>query len=136
MYIPRYDEVAILLMSELAASYGQGALSLASVSRNHGVSALFLKKIVRSLKSAGLVKSREGINGGYELAKSPEKISLWEIINSFSEKKSEQIFVNYKNCPIIQNCLPQLVHLTIKNAFINSFSDIMLSQIITSGSRQ
>jgi Rrf2 family protein len=42
----------------------------------------FLLQILRSLVTHGILRSTRGVDGGYALARSPEQISLLEIIES------------------------------------------------------
>ena len=55
-------------------------VSLKDISKEIGVSFLFLQKIARKLRLAGLIKSTQGINGGYSLTKKQNQISLKDII--------------------------------------------------------
>lgn len=61
-------------------SKGRESLSLSDVARATGISFLFLQKIARRLRLAGLIKSRKGIEGGYYLARPEGNISLKKII--------------------------------------------------------
>ena len=47
-----------------------------------GVTVRFSLKILRKLVAAGLICSFKGVNGGYELAKKPEEISLLDIVET------------------------------------------------------
>ncbi len=42
----------------------------------------YLSKIFTKLRKGGIVRSVTGVKGGYELAKSPEDISFWDIIEA------------------------------------------------------
>ena len=42
----------------------------------------FLEQVLHQLKIEGLVKSHRGINGGYILSRSPEKISIGDAIRA------------------------------------------------------
>ncbi len=53
-----------------------------NISEKTGVSLRFALKILRKLVSAGLVKSYKGMQGGYELAKSPAEITLRDVIET------------------------------------------------------
>jgi Rrf2 family protein len=55
---------------------GYPSAYVASSIRTHAV---FLRRILRELVSAGLVEVREGRAGGYRLARSPERITLAEV---------------------------------------------------------
>lgn len=47
-----------------------------------GVTLRFSLKILRKLVAAGIIKSFKGTQGGYELAKKPEEISLSEVLGT------------------------------------------------------
>ena len=44
-----------------------------------GISRLYMMKLLGIMKSIGLVKSIQGCNGGYRLAKAAEKITVFEV---------------------------------------------------------
>ncbi|HRY37019.1 MAG TPA: Rrf2 family transcriptional regulator [Candidatus Magasanikbacteria bacterium] len=55
-------------------------VSLKDVAKETGVSFLFLQKIARKLRLAGLLKAVQGVNGGYSLSRPANQISLKDII--------------------------------------------------------
>lgn len=54
--------------------------SAKQISNESGVPIRFALKILRRLTQAGITASYKGVNGGYELARSAEQISVGEII--------------------------------------------------------
>lgn len=76
--LTRRSDYGLIFLQKLAST--NSYLSLTSVARELGVSALYLKKLAAPLKKAGLVESREGIRGGYRLKRSPQDISVGEIV--------------------------------------------------------
>lgn len=48
----------------------------------HRLTESYLSKIFTKLRKGGLVRSVPGVNGGYELAKGPEAISFWDVIEA------------------------------------------------------
>lgn len=75
-------EYACIAMLELAARYGQpNPVRLKDIAEAHGIDCdRFLVQILLQLKGAGLVGSTRGASGGYNLARSPEQITLADII--------------------------------------------------------
>jgi Rrf2 family protein len=75
-------EYACIAMLELAARYGQpNPVRLKDIAEAHGIDCdRFLVQILLQLKGAGLVSSTRGASGGYNLARSPEQITLGDII--------------------------------------------------------
>lgn len=53
-----------------------------------GVPAMYLNKITKRLKSAGILKAVQGHNGGYTLLKEPDQLSLYSIL-SLTEQSME-----------------------------------------------
>ncbi|QAR32612.1 Rrf2 family transcriptional regulator [Geovibrio thiophilus] len=47
-----------------------------------GISETYLSKIFTKLRKTGIVKAAPGVNGGYELAVAPEKITFWDVIEA------------------------------------------------------
>lgn len=68
-------------MAELARLEGSGALAqIDHLARTEAVPANFLAQILGKLRTHGLITSRRGNLGGYRLARSPEQISLYDIM--------------------------------------------------------
>jgi len=65
---------------DLAKNYGKGALSLAEISKREKISQAYLERLAASLKMAKVIKSTRGVKGGYELTRSPSKISVAEVV--------------------------------------------------------
>jgi Rrf2 family protein len=86
MKIAQREDFALILMGILAENYSSKFVSLSRVAEETQLSPLFLKHIVLLLKKGGLVASKEGIDGGYRLARDPEKIAVADIIRAISVK--------------------------------------------------
>lgn len=87
MRISAKAEYACAAMLELAASYGDPhPVRIKAIADAQGISARFLVQILLQLKTAGLVASVRGAAGGYQLARSPEAITLAAIINAIDDR--------------------------------------------------
>src|SRR5687768_7208860 len=74
-------EYACLAVLELAARYGDTRpVRLTDIADKHGIPQRFLVQILLQLKGAGLIASTRGAAGGYQLAKSPERISIQDVV--------------------------------------------------------
>ncbi len=74
-------DYACRVMAELARLHGTGALAqIEQLARAEAVPANFLAQILIKLRDHGLIASRRGNHGGYALARSPEEISLYDIL--------------------------------------------------------
>jgi Rrf2 family protein len=83
MQIPVKAHYAAIAMLALAARYQAGELiSARTVSAEHDVPNQFLVQILQQLRSAGLVCSSRGANGGFKLQRTPDSITLAEIVDA------------------------------------------------------
>lgn len=74
-------DYACRVMAELARLHGSGELAqIEHLARAEAVPANFLAQILIKLRDAGLITSRRGNQGGYLLARSPDEISLHDIL--------------------------------------------------------
>jgi Rrf2 family protein len=75
-------EYGCRVLAQLARAYGTGELShIEDLARTEAVPANYLVQILSELRTGGLIVSRRGKQGGYALARSPESISLFEIVS-------------------------------------------------------
>ncbi len=74
-------EYACRVLARLAAHYGsQELLHIEQLADEEQVPANYLVQILGELRNGGLIVSRRGKQGGYALARSPETISVYDIV--------------------------------------------------------
>ncbi len=74
-------DYACRVMAELARLHGTGELGqIERLARAEAIPANFLAQILVKLRDNGLITSRRGNHGGYTLARSPQEISLHDIL--------------------------------------------------------
>lgn len=77
-------------MLELAAHYGSGEpVRIRAIAAEHGIPSRFLVQILLQLKGAGFVASTRGAAGGYQLIRSPDEISLGDVMAAIEGPESE-----------------------------------------------
>ncbi len=64
----------------LAAHQSGGVIASDEIAKSLGIPKEFVSKILQSLTESGIVESRKGKNGGFALAKTPEKIRLIDVV--------------------------------------------------------
>ena len=69
-------------MVELALRAGRGPVLVATIAERQALPPKFLRVLLGSLKSAGLVKVQRGPNGGCELARHPSHITALEVLEA------------------------------------------------------
>jgi len=73
-------DYALRALIVLAENYTQGIVRIQTISERQNIPKRFLEQILNDVKSGGFVESRRGIAGGYQLARSPEQITLAALI--------------------------------------------------------
>lgn len=72
----------VAVMYELALQYGNGPMSLKEIAQNQGISKPYLEQLVSTLRNTGFVTSVRGAQGGYMLTRSPDQITVGDIITA------------------------------------------------------
>ncbi len=67
-------------MIVLAEEYGQGPMLIADIAQRGEIPRKFLELILLELRNRGILQSKKGKGGGYFLGRSPQKITLGEIV--------------------------------------------------------
>ena len=95
------------LMIELTKHYGYGPLSMSQISKNQNIPVKYLEQLVIPLKKAKLITSVRGPKGGHMLARAPEKISIWELLELLESRltfadclKDPELCENTTACPV------------------------------------
>lgn len=70
------------LMYELGKFYGNGPIALRTVAEKQNLSENYLEQLAASLRKSQLINSVRGAQGGYLLARTPEDITVGEILRS------------------------------------------------------
>lgn len=68
------------MMTELAKAHGGPPLSLAEIARREGMPLAYLEQLVGPLRRGGIVEGTRGLHGGYRLARTPEQVTVLEIV--------------------------------------------------------
>ncbi len=69
------------MLAQLARHHGEGRLAhIEELAKIEAVPANYLVQILSELRNGGLIVSRRGKQGGYVLSRSPEKITLYDIV--------------------------------------------------------
>jgi Rrf2 family protein len=75
-------DYAVRAAIHLARQVGEGAVKGDRIAEAQGIPVNFLENILAGLRQSGIVRSQRGSEGGYWLAKSPEEVSVADIIRA------------------------------------------------------
>ncbi len=73
----------MIAMIKLAKEYGKGAILISEIAKSENIPQRFLENILLELKNLGFLGSKLGKSGGYFLLKSPEMVTLSDIVRHF-----------------------------------------------------
>ncbi|GGH11647.1 RrF2 family transcriptional regulator [Paenibacillus segetis] len=65
----------------------ESTIGIKDLSEFQGLSETYLSKVFGKLSKSGIVSSTPGVKGGYKLAKPPEEITFWDVIEAVEGKK-------------------------------------------------
>lgn len=123
-------DYAILVMASLPESGEHLFRSLQDISKEKQLSLGFLTQIMVFLKKANLVKAKEGLYGGYQLAKPSREISIGEIYEALEGPiclttclDAEKTCICEHACPTrtIWEDLQYLMNQYLKKKFLSEF---------------
>jgi Rrf2 family protein len=119
-------------MLELATHYGNGPLLLKDIARRQEISEGYLQHIVDALKGAGLVLSSRVGHGGYTLAKSPDRISLHDILGILEGSINlVECIDNDDVCDRSTSCVVRDVWKDVSETLSHSLERITLQQMVS-----
>jgi Rrf2 family protein len=86
--------------------------TVAAICEDELIPMAYAYKILKKLENAGLIQGLRGRNGGYQILKSVEAMSLYDIVTAVDES----LFIfeclsDHKHCPLHQQDNPCAVHL-------------------------
>jgi Rrf2 family protein len=82
MRISTKGDYATRALQDLAQHYEEGPVPIEEIARRQALPARYLEQLLLSLKRAGFLASKRGVNGGYYLAKPPREITLGQILRA------------------------------------------------------
>ena len=114
---------ALRIMTDMAGKPNE-LWSASMLAEKNYISAKYLEKIISKLLKGGLLESFRGSSGGYKLSKTPDKITIGDVL-SLTEGKMRTVSCVSKTgkCDLMPKCLTAGVWLkldSIVNEFLNS----------------
>jgi len=135
MRVSKKSQYGLRAMVYLASVFGKknNIRSLKEISQKENISFDYLEKIISQLEKKGLVRSKRGIRGGYSLKRSPQKISVGEIINTLeSTMFPVKCLAKEKryNCPRKKTCKTVNVWKKVQEVLNSTLNSITLADLL------
>lgn len=120
MKLSKKSDYALRAMIHLSMNYKGGrVVQIKEISASAKIPQKFLENILLTLRKAGILNSRMGIRGGYELARSPDLISLGDVVRILDGTIAPVDCVSkiaYRPCSEEITCVIRGVMMDIRNA--------------------
>ncbi|HSP56546.1 MAG TPA: Rrf2 family transcriptional regulator [Dehalococcoidia bacterium] len=124
MRLSTKGDYATRVLLELSVAEGPNALSVHELAARTGISAKYLEQIMMRLRAAQIVRSHRGVNGGYELARGPEDVTVGEVIRlmdgplapSPCASQSAHVPCPAYRCPMETGCVLRGLWLDVRDA--------------------
>jgi Rrf2 family protein len=126
----RYGVKAML---DLALHNEEGPVALKSIAERQYFSENYLEQLFASLRKAGLVKSIRGAQGGYELAQSPQNITIGSVLRALEGSLAPVECVgedDHAKCSKSEQCVTRIVWEKIRDKVNEVVDSITLADLI------
>ncbi|HJO95393.1 MAG TPA: Rrf2 family transcriptional regulator [Victivallales bacterium] len=122
---------SLRILVQLALNENKQALKGKEIASKQKISEPYLEQIMIPLKTSSFVKTIRGCNGGYTLNKSPETITVLDILELFEGKIEFSDCLNEKyKCSIFSTCPTSPIWRKLSNALADEARKITLQNII------
>ena len=138
MRISTKGRYALASMITMAQYYRCGeCITVISISEKLGISKIYLEQVFSLLKRGGLVTSIKGAQGGYQLSRSPEEITAYDVLSavevSLFENTEDTVS---ETSPSIESAMRSAVFEPIGDAIKGTLSKIDLNELMNEAERQ
>ncbi|OSM02402.1 Rrf2 family transcriptional regulator [Magnetofaba australis] len=127
---------AVTAMLDLAQHGEEGPSNLADISARQEISLSYLEQLFAKLRRSGLVKSIRGPGGGYQLAHTPQRISVADIIRAVDEPIQATSCKDYQTegCRKTTRCITHDLWVQLGNHIYDYLDSVNLAHLAQNGS--
>src|SRR6266851_5330398 len=127
-------EYALRALLVLGLNYPQDVVRIQTISEQQNIPKRFLEQILNDLKSAGLVRSKRGVTGGYRLARSPQEITLASVIRHIEGALApvscvSERFYEKCSCPDEPRCAIRSVMKEVREAVVRIAERVTIADL-------
>jgi len=126
-------QYALRAIYELSRRAGQGPTKISAIAEAQAIPHRFLEVILHQLKGSGLVRSKRGFYGGYFLAKSPEEVTIGNVLRYVQKEMAMAecvACVSAQKCPFAGNCAFSSLWQRVKSAAFKIYDDTTMQDLL------
>ena len=139
-------EYGVRLLVQLGLTGSDAPVSLKAIAEAESLPLAYLERIAALLKKAGLVVSTRGAHGGYLLARSPEEITMDQVVLAlegavapmecfFEERDPERVRVLCSHHADGHACATKLLWTRVQLGVISSLQRTTLAELVSFAQR-
>jgi Rrf2 family protein len=134
--LSRKSKYALKAMMVLAKEHGQGPVLIAEIARRERIPRKFLETILLELRNRGVLQSRKGKGGGYFLPRSPQKVTLGEILRDIEGPLapigcvSHTAYARCQDCRDERTCGIRLIMKEVRDATARILDSTTLADVL------
>lgn len=123
-------------MIALGKRYGEGPVLIATLAAEETIPLKFLEGILLDLKGRGVLDSKKGKGGGYQLSRPPSTITIGSIIRLLEGPlaplpcASETAFKACEECQDVEHCGIRIVMRQVRDAIADVLDKTTLAELI------
>lgn len=116
----------------MAQQYNTGEnITVISISEKLGISKIYLEQVFALLKKAEIVSSEKGAQGGYQLTRSPAKITALDVLEAVETSLFEQVQETVlEKAPDIDEAMRMSVFEQLDNNIRQILSSITIEDLV------
>ena len=125
-------------MVALGRRYREGPVMIGTLAREESIPVKFLEVILLDLKTRGLLSSKLGRKGGYQLSRPPSTITIGSIIRIMEGPlaplpcASETAYQPCEECPDVESCGTRIIMRRVRDAISDVLDRTSLADLIQS----
>jgi Rrf2 family protein len=119
------------LILDMAMHYGGRPVQLSEIAKRQNISLKYLEQIIRPLKKANYIESFRGSKGGHKLTRSPDRISVGEIVALLEgSDRLTQCTRDPAACDRMDECLTRYLWREASKAMFDHLNNITFAELI------
>jgi len=131
MHITSRGRYALRLMVELAQQDGRDYVPLKFCAQRQGISIKYLEAIARTLRTAGLLESGRGKEGGYRLSRAPGAYSAGEILRCIEDDLAPVSCIREGACDREGDCRTKPFWRELDSVMNRYLDDVTLGDLVS-----
>jgi len=130
---PKKNQYALRAVFELAKHRGKGPTKISDIAVAQSIPVRFLEVILNKLKGSGLIDSKRGFYGGYYLTRSPDRITVADILNFMQGPPRDPLCaacVAKAKCPFGQRCAFSAMWNRVNRAVLQVYTETTIQDLL------